>query len=225
MYKFYTQFFINIRNLSYCVLLLCVYSASSQANTQWRLDKDEDGVKVYLRDTKGSALKSFKSTVTLNTNLSSILAVIRDTTSYPRWLHNCRSAKTLKREGARKSINYIVTNMPWPVVDRDVIVSSVLTQNRSNKRIEIKLNALPKFTPKVNGKVRIEKMQGRWLLTPTGDSKVNVVYELAIDPGGNIPKWVVNSMAVDLPFNTLQKLKTMVKQAPYDNAKIEGILE
>ena len=51
------------------------------------------------------------------------------------------------------------------------------------------------------------------------------VYEMSIDPGGNIPKWVVNAMAIDLPFYTLQKLRKISKEDKYANAKINGILE
>ena len=88
----------------------------------------------------------------------------------------------------------------------------VVPQNKSNKRVEIKLLAEPKFVSKVAGKVRIEKMNGRWLFTPIEEDKVNIVYEMSIDPGGNIPKWVVNALAVDLPFYTLKNLRKIVKK-------------
>ena len=204
---------------------LLLVSSLVKANTQWHLDKDEEGIQVYLRDSTGFALKSFKGAMTVNRSLSSLIAVIEDTSSYPRWLHNCRSAKTLKHIDDTKVINYVVTDMPWPVADRDVIVSSTLTQNKANNRVEIKLIAKSKFIPKVAGKVRIEKMQGRWLLTPIDKDKVNVIYEMSIDPGGNIPKWVVNAMAVDLPFYSLKKLRKISKEEKYATAKIKGILE
>ena len=202
-----------------------MFSSFVEANSQWRLDKDDEGIQVYLRDTSGSALKSFKGTMTVNRSLSSLLAVLEDISSYPRWLHNCRSAKTLKQVSETELVNYIVTDMPWPVADRDAVVATSRTQNKSNKRVEIKLLAEPKFVSKVAGKVRIEKMNGRWLFTPIEKDKVNVVYEMSIDPGGNIPKWVVNALAVDLPFYTLKKLRKISKVDKYANAKIKGILE
>ncbi len=197
----------------------------AEADTQWRLEKDEEGIQVYLRDTLGSALKSFKSTMTVKRSLSSLLAVIEDTGSYPRWLHNCRSAKTLKQTSDTQLVNYVVTDMPWPVADRDAVISASRTQNKSNKRIEIKLHAEPNLIAKVAGKVRIEEMRGRWLLTPVAKGQVNVVYEMNIDPGGNIPKWVVNSMAVDLPFYTLEKLREISKEDKYATAKVKGIVD
>ncbi len=202
-----------------------IFSTYVEANSKWRLDKDEEGIKIYLRNTPGSALKSFKSTMTVNRSLSSLLTVIEDTRSYPRWLHNCRSAKLLKQVSETEIVNYVVTDMPWPVADRDAVISASRSQNKSNKRIEIKLRAEPKLLSKVAGKVRIENMHGRWLLTPQGKDKVNVIYEMSIDPGGNIPKWVVNAMAVDLPFYTLDKLRKISKEDKYANAKVKGILD
>jgi len=209
------------------LVLSCLLMVTSlvDANTQWRLDKDEGGIQVYLRDTSGSALKSFKGTMTINRSLSSLLAVLEDINSYPRWLHNCRSAKTLKQVSETELVNYIVTDMPWPVADRDAVVAASRTQNKSNKRVEIKLLAEPKLAAKVAGKVRIEKMRGRWLLTPIAKDKVNVVYEMSIDPGGNIPKWVVNALVVDLPFYTLKKLRKISKEDIYATANIKGIIE
>ncbi|MGK0270371.1 MAG: ribosome-associated toxin RatA of RatAB toxin-antitoxin module [Cocleimonas sp.] len=202
-----------------------MFSTYVEANSKWRLDKDEEGIKIYLRNTPGSALKSFKSTMTVNRSLSSLLTVIEDTKSYPRWLHNCRSAKLLKQVSETEIVNYVVTDMPWPVADRDAVISASRSQNKSNKRIEIKLRAEPKLLSKVVGKVRIENMHGRWLLTTHGKDKVNVIYEMSIDPGGNIPKWVVNAMAVDLPFYTLDKLRKISKEDKYANAKVKGILD
>lgn len=53
----------------------------------------------------------------------------------------------------------------------------------------------------------------------------NVAYEMSIDTGGNIPKWVVNSMAVDLPFYTLQNLRKLSGEDKYRIAKINGIID
>ena len=208
-----------------CLILLVFISNVVDANSSWRLNKHEEGIQVFLRDTSGSPLKSFKGSMMINGSLSSIISVLADTESYPRWLYNCRSAKNIKRINDKQSVNYLVTDMPWPVADRDMIVSSTLTQNLKTKRVEIKLQAKPRLLPNVADKVRIEKMQGRWLLTPIAKNKVNIVYEMSIDPGGNIPKWMVNAMAVDLPFETLNKLRKISKQDKYASARIKGIVE
>lgn len=209
-----------------CFLALLVIFAtpSASAKNTWALSKHEDGIKVWLRGTPNSSIKTFKGRVEVNTSLSALVYVISETSSYPRWLYNCQSAKTLKRNGYKQRTNYVVTNMPWPVTDRDAIITSSLSQNPSNKRVEIKLLAKPREIPLVAGKVRIQKLHGRWLLTPLPNGNIEVIYEVTADPGGNIPKWIVNSMSIDLPYHTLNNLRAIVKQPEFANAKVPGLL-
>lgn len=217
MHKKTTQFLISI-------VLLSITSIGYSDNA-WELTKEEDGIQVYVRDTPNAAVKSFKGTMTVKTRLTTLVAVLGDAKSFPGWLHNCKSAKTIKQVGNIELFNYIVTNMPWPVSDRDTVVHSKLSQNKANKAIEIKLNAVSGMTPRKSGKVRIQNMNGHWLFTPSGKDEVKVVYEMSVDPGGSIPKWLVNSLAVDLPFHTLKKLRKVIKNPVYQNAKLDYIID
>lgn len=215
--------------LSLCfIVFLNMFSNLAVAENKainWELKKSENGIQVFLRNTKNSAVKSFKGVMTVDGRLSSIVAVLEDIDSYPRWLFSCKSAKTLQQRSDTAVVNYFVTDMPWPVADRDSIVGASRSQNKSSKLIEIKLLAEPKLIPEVAGKVRIETMQGRWLLRPAGPGKINVIYEMTVDPGGNVPKWIVNAMSVDLPFNTLSGIREVMKEDKYLDAKFKDIID
>jgi len=50
------------------------------------------------------------------------------------------------------------------------------------------------------------------------------VYEVSINPGANIPKWIVNALSIDLPFYTLKNLRNIIKEDRYRVAKINGIV-
>ena len=213
--------------LSILLSLIMVSATAEVANTTntWRLNKEEKGIQVYLRNTKNSAVMSFKGTMTVKSRLSTVLAVIGDVSSFPRWLYLCRSAVTLSSSDETRLINYIVLDMPWPLLDRDSLIVASPSQNKSTRRIEIKMHAEPKYVLKVSGRVRIETMYGRWLLTPVGSGEVNIIYEMTADPGGNIPKWLVNSMIADLPFYTLLNLREVIKEDKYANVKMPGIID
>jgi len=209
---------VKRNNIKYLVILSCfvhflmLLSVTQAQANEWKLSKDEEGIQVFLRDTPNSALKSFMGKTTVNTDIASLVSQIEDTSSYPKWLHNCKSAKTVKKLSNNQNINYIVTDMPWPVVDRDAVLMATKTVNQTSKAVQITLHSNSDAVPLVEGKVRIKKIQGRWVLTPVDENKVNIVYEMSIDPGGGIPKWVVNSMTVDLPFHTLNKLRNLVEK-------------
>ena len=206
-------------------LLLFVTTSQVLAANPWQLSMDEDGIQVHIRHNQASAVKSFKGSMMVNARLSSLVAAIEDTSAYPRWLHNCKSARTIKTVGNNQVFNYVVTGMPWPVADRDSIVHSVLTQNKSSKQILITLASEPKELPLKQGMVRIQTLSGKWQLTPLKEGEVSVIYEMSVDPGGNIPKWLVNAMSVDLPFHTLRKLRNIIKESRYLNARVENIVD
>ena len=206
-------------------LLLFVISASTMAENSWQLSRDEDEIQIYTRDNPASAVKSFKGSMVIKSRLAALVSVIEDTDTYPRWLQDCKAAKSIKKTGNNQVYNYVVTGMPWPVVDRDAIVHSVLMQNNTSKQVVITLGSAADMIPPKKGMVRIKNLSGKWLLTPLDSGQVNVVYEMNVDPGGNIPKWLVNALAVDLPFYTLQKLRKIVKEDKYANATVENITE
>ncbi|MEB8432075.1 START domain-containing protein [Cocleimonas sp. KMM 6892] len=198
------------------LLIFSVPIFATQDN--WYLEKEEDNIQVFVSKTKGSPLKSFRGVVTVDSSVNSVLSVIADTSSYPRWVHNCKSAKTIKRVSETEIYNHIVTDMPWPVIDRDSVVQSVKTQNKTSNQITITFVSKPAMIEKLPKTVRITKMQGLWELTPLQNGKLKILYQMSVDPGGNIPKWLVNSLAVDIPYHTLNNLRRIAKEDKYKKA-------
>ncbi len=93
-------------------LLLLITSSQTLATNPWQLSRDEDGIQVHIRHNPASVIKTFKGTMAINSRLSSLVAAIQDTQAYPRWLHNCKSARTIKTVGNNQLYNYVVTGMP-----------------------------------------------------------------------------------------------------------------
>jgi hypothetical protein len=55
--------------------------------------------------------------------------------------------------------------------------------------------------------LRIEISQGSWIFKKIDDNRVEVIHQFMSDPGGNIPKWIVNMFIVSGPYKTLENLK------------------
>jgi len=199
--------------------LVLQLSSLAFAENPWTLSKQAGAIKVFVRDTPGSAIKSFKGELIVNAKLTALVALIDDTKVYPKFFYQCKSAKDIKEVGNNQSYKYIVTGMPWPVKDRDTIVHSVISQNKQTKQVEIKMQAAPTLMPLKKGRVRIKKMAGRWLLIPEKNGMTKVVYEMTVDPAGSLPKWLVNTMSTDMPFNTLKNLSTLIKKPVYQTVK------
>jgi len=76
---------------------------------------------------------------------------------------------------------------------------------------------VPDFVPEKKGVVRIKNSTGKWVITPGGSGQVKVEYSLHVDPGGNIPSWLVNMFAAEGPVQEFKKLRIQVQKAAYKN--------
>jgi hypothetical protein len=207
-----------MRNKVILLLLALNLALPLQALEKWQLIKEQDDVQVYSTKVQGSRIKSAKGEIIIAASLDDILAVLENITLLPRWLYKCRSAKTIKQADIVERYDYIYTDMPWPSWDRDVIVRSIFQQNPKTKVVTVSFDTDPKMVALKPRVVRVKKMTGRMLLIPQAlkptdnkdSKKTKIIYEVNTDPGGRIPKWLVNDMISDFPFYSLKNLRSLV---------------
>ncbi len=201
---------------SFLFSIFMIFSAPMfGAENPWYLEREEDNIEVFIAKIRGSAVKTFRGVVTVDSSLNSVLSVIADASSYPRWLYNCRSAKMIKFVSYNEVFSHVVTNMPWPFVDRDSIILSTKTQNDVTKKVTIKIVEKPKMLEKLPNTIRTTNIKGLWEFTPLQNGRLKILFQMSVDPGGSIPKWLVNSMLIDIPFYTLNNLRRIAKEPQY----------
>lgn len=176
--------------------------------TEWRLEKREDGIEVHTRPVPGSGIRAFKGEAVIAADLESILNVLRDAEHYQDWFPNCPESRLLRREES-VVYQYNVTAAPWPVDDRDNIFRSVLERDAEAGAAEISIRAAPDFYPEQPGRVRVQSAEGRWRLEPRGEDSTWVLFELHLEPGGGIPDWMANARIISTPFEALTNLRRM----------------
>jgi len=112
----------------------------------WRLDKDENGIKISTRAVQGSAIREIKGELTVDSSLDSVMAVFDDIPNFPRWNDQSTKAILLQRVSARERYHYQNMNMPFPVQDRDLLIHSKISQ--SGNTIFVRLRAAADFCKK-----------------------------------------------------------------------------
>lgn len=183
-----------------------------QADSDWQLVREEDNIQVYSRTLSDTVIHSVKGVVEISASMDKLLGVFEDITKCPYWMYRCKSATTLEQINIVERVDYILMNLPWPTWDRDLIIYSLFQQNRATKAVEIKFHTVPNRIPVKPGIVRVEKMTAVMRFVPQKNGGIQFSYEISVDPRGKIPKWMVNAMAVDFPFYTLQKVRALVEK-------------
>ncbi len=215
---------------SYITQLLAIFVLSAgflfaDAATEFTLEKDKNGVKVFTRKIEGSALKEFKGVTSIKTSLMSLVALMDDTDAYTRWLHNVTAAKLVQKMNLKERVTHTVINAPWPVSDRDTVTYSKIVQDKKSKIVTIYLKGVPSQYPAQAGKVRVPALKGFWQFIPNKNGYVTVIYQVHSEPGGSIPDAIANATTTDIPYNTLLKMHQIVKQEKYQNGKIPEVEE
>lgn len=186
----------------------------------WTLAKNEDGIKVYTRQIEGSSLKEFKGETQIKGTIESFVALLRDVPNFHLFFESAMNPKLLKLQGDTLQIHYLQTKAPWPVSNRDGVYQYLYQYNANQKELLVGLKALPTYSKKEADFVRVPEASGFWKAKQVTSTEISVVYQLHANPGGSLPAWLANSSSIDLPFNTLTKLKERIVLKQYQNKKL-----
>jgi hypothetical protein len=204
MYWSYTYFLLF--SLSFVV-----YPTGLNAQkTDWKLSKEEDGVRVYSREVANTNYKEVRSITTIATSAEALLKIVNDYSRIEPWRFKVGEMKLLEGDPMGAHYLYFVLNLPIPFSDRDFILD-VETKNQADGSIMIDFNAVSDKLPEKKGKVRMNMMKGFWKLSPKGANATEVTYQYLSDPGG-VPAWIVNLFSINAPYQALAELRKAVEK-------------
>ena len=208
----------------FMVMLMIPHTATCQ-DSGWKLIKQENGISLYSREVSNSDYKEVKAVTHIKTSLSSLIALLKDIPSYPKWVNRCAYSKILEIINDTCHYGYVVTDSPWPLSDRDFVYEFAFCQDSITKIVTTKTTAKPNYIPHNENYIRITDAHSNWQLTPLESGLVEVIYQGIADPEINIPAWLVNTSIASSPIITMTNMKTEVLKPKYRDAKFGFINE
>src|SRR5579885_746061 len=121
------------------VLSLSWATLFAHAQTDCKLRKDVDGIKVYTCNTDTSKFKSIKVECDLKCSLDVLEKCLLDFDNYKYWQFNTVESKAVKKMSDSEFIYYTKIEAPWPVSDRDMVVR--FRSARSDNQLMISANS------------------------------------------------------------------------------------
>lgn len=191
------------------VMLLCVAAAGA---TEWELVYELDDLRVERRDYKGSELDEIKGAVRVKASLNAVMALLKDAEFNRHWVYRSGGAGILEDSGYPQAYVYGVVDAPFPMSDRDTVVRFDYRQDPVTKKITVVITNFPEFIPHKAGLVRVPTFGGFWKLQAVEGGWVDVTYQVYGDPGGWIPIWLANRVAVMSVQNTLHNMQSVVSR-------------
>jgi len=191
------------------IIMLLSGIAPVLAQGKWELKKSENGISVFTRRAVTGNLKELRVICELAATKVQLINTLLDIGNYNDWVYSNKKSVILKTINPQKVIYYTQSHLPWPIRDRDLIIE--LTINPTPRVLNIQAKSLPAYLPKYNNFIRVPYSLAVWKVIQDGDDKLKVDYTFSIDPGGNIPAWIVNATMAIGPYNSFAKLKQILK--------------
>jgi START domain len=193
-------------------LFFCVLMNHCPAQYNWKLEKQKNGISVYLSDVKGSNFKAVKVECTITGTYAKLIALLTNVSQFNKWIYKNKNSSLLKQNTPLDFIYYSETSLPWPLSNRDAIIHLQIKTDSLPRFLSISGTGEPKFLPDIFTKVRVPHYKANWKVTMPTSNTIQISYLLEIDPGGSIPAWIANSYADKGPYETFNKLADQLKK-------------
>lgn len=223
---------VNIGVLKILTLLLLYLSLASfstypykqpiSENT-WDLKKEEDNIKVFIRNYKNTNLLEFKAETEIAAGLSSLISVVRNIDEANLLFEASKQAELIEKIDEKEWIVWSYIDVPFPFDDRDMVARMKLTQDIASKIVTIDISGEPDYIPERSKKVRIPLVDGSITYIPIDKNTTKVIYQNVTDPGGLMPAWLINMGVIKAPFETLQNYKRLAEKEKHQNAVYDFI--
>lgn len=203
---------------------LIVLGSSLMAQADWELVEQEEDMTVYVRMHEGSKVKEVKVEGRIKCELSELVKALEDVEGQTAWVESTIEASILNKQDAANFIFYQSTDMPYPVKDRDVVLQYSREQDPNTKTVTIEFKNIEGQKDIHEDFVRIPDIYSGYTLKPDGAGHVSLNYILKIDPGGKMPKWVINMAITKGPIDTIRSLFDRIKSGHYKGVIVEGVI-
>jgi hypothetical protein len=218
--------------LLYISIIVVLISSTSSAlgknlnptKPQWEKYKSENGITGYERKVKDSKYIETRSETVISTPIENLLEVIKDVSSFPKWMYDCKQAIELQNNNDHSRLIYIVQRSPLGSPDRDVIVQANSMVNWKMGTYIISLHSINHDLSQYldiktdQHRQKMAEYRGRWEFHLIDRDKTKVIYTVFADPGGYLPAFLVNRIIRKVSFFSLSGLKSIVKNKRYAKA-------
>jgi hypothetical protein len=211
-----------------CLIVLAVlyfsiiFNASAQRG--WKLVTESEGIKVFSQSVPNSKINALRVECEVEGSLGQVVTMLLDVEAAEKWVYHTKSCNLIKKISPSELYYYSEVSMPWPIANRDFVAHIRVSQDKVSKVVTVDAPAVPGFVEPKNDIVRISHSKGLWVLLPLPRGKVGIVYTLQVDPGGDIPAWVVNMFSAQGPLHSFRKMKQELRAGKYRTEAASFIL-
>lgn len=213
-----------MHKLHVTLILLLTLSPLCLANMDdWELKRSTESIRVYQKPgPSGYAITRVDAD--LNSSMDSLLMLMRDRSTCPRWVHACREGQLTTQYSPERRLDYTVIDSPLWFADRDMYIYSTTKFEPKSRMLFIHLTGKENQDNGQVGKVRVRSLEGFWRFQQLERNKVRVTYQISSNP--QLPaSALLDAYMADSSFRTIENLSTISQEEPYKDRKLPELHE
>ena len=180
-------------------------------DVSWDLVTEKSYIKVFTRTPEASTIKELRILADFTGSMDTLLTILNDAENYGTWVYKCAKAESIEPAEGYSTAYYLTTDFPFPMSDRDLVAKSNQWLDEKGRLHQHTICA-PEDLPRQSDVVRIQSYEAKWVMEQTDKNKFHIEYISSVDPGGNIPAWVVNLAITAGPIKSFEALMKQVQQ-------------
>lgn len=187
-----------------------LHAAKVNDPNHWKRDRVIRGFTVFTSQKNDSEIVPIKVEGEIEAPITAIMENLRSIEGSEEWTPDLIKKTTLEDLGPRKAITYSLTNMPWPLYDRVLILENELFLDKrrkllfvQSKTVNFDRSKIPSVKKTIEAMVGYSKMGFR----PISKNKTFVEFTAWVDPKGSIPAWVINFFQKKWPITFFEALE------------------
>lgn len=191
-----------------------------EAPDGWTLKMEQSGVNVYTKAVEGSKLLYFKSQTTIPCeNMAAIMDKLFDTTARPKWDEMCINGKIIEKAQPFYRVSSVSLKAPAAIIaNRDMVGVGRFRFEGENVVVATLQSIEHPSVPETADFVRINFVEGGYVIRDKGNGTFEVTYAACVDPKGWLPTFVANLVCAKQGL-TLVKLKEYMLSSSKPSSK------
>jgi len=171
----------------------------------WTLESERDGIKIYTRAVRGSKLKQIRAVISVHASIETVVNTLTDYPNYHKWMYNVTESYVVDHPADSVHYVYRFEDAPWPVQNRYHVDRMIVAMQ--DKTATVHFKSMPNYMDKSQDAIEVQRYEGSWKVSEVASHECQIEYILDENPGGYVPQWLVNYMAIDAPYKTLSNLR------------------
>jgi len=195
----------------FLILLIIIPFLLQASDDDWKLRKDKNEIQVFTKKLETSNIYKYMVKTKIQASVQEVYEQVIDFNENLKYMELADSLAFLDHQKNKRYINYMRFDMPWPVTNREMVMD--MHVEILEDRIRLVSDDLPNYVEKNEEYVQIEDFHEEWTIKKSRDTdKTQITIVGWVNPGGNIPTWIVNLFSVSTPFRFISGIVEEIKQ-------------